>query len=377
MLTIIVTAYNIEEYIDKCLQTVCGQTNQNIEVLVVDDGSTDSTLSICKEYEHRDNRVEVLHQNNQGIISARKKGVLAAKGDCITFVDGDDWLEPDIFEKMIPYISDEIDLITAGMYVDYEDHTVSCFDYFQDGLYDQGLLDTRIIPEMAWIDKERVQGILSSVCNKIFKRELLIKVLENIDERITDGEDAAIVYPYLLCSKKIYISKTIGYHYVQRKGSMLHNNCTETFERISILNEQLRRTMLFENKLLERQIKGYLSYHIIPALKEVYNIKPCDLIKTFKLPPLEAYYGKRVVVYGGGEKGNYYVDTIKNIGETSIVLWVDKNADSLGDWRIVHPARISTCRFDIVIIAINNKEICNEVKLELINAGVDEDSIIF
>lgn len=137
MLTVIVSAYNVDKYIGKCLRTVCGQSYTDIEIIVVDDGSTDATLRICKEYESMDCRVKVLHQNNQGIICTRNNGVRNAQGDYVTFVDGDDWLEQDTYANMINYISEDIDLVTAGTFVDYKDHTVSCFDYFREGLFEK------------------------------------------------------------------------------------------------------------------------------------------------------------------------------------------------------------------------------------------------
>lgn len=100
LISVIVAAYNIEAYISRCLESLMAQTYQNLEIIVVDDGSKDRTGSICDEFAQRDSRIHIIHQQNMGLSGARNKGLEIAKGSYIGFVDGDDWIEPEMYAAM-------------------------------------------------------------------------------------------------------------------------------------------------------------------------------------------------------------------------------------------------------------------------------------
>lgn len=98
LISIIIPVYNVEEYLSACLKSVIGQTYKNLEIIVVDDGSTDKSGMICDEYCNRDNRITVIHKKNGGLSDARNAGLKAAKGQYIGFVDSDDWIAPEMYE---------------------------------------------------------------------------------------------------------------------------------------------------------------------------------------------------------------------------------------------------------------------------------------
>ena len=95
MVSVIVPVYNISGYLERCLQSILSQTYVDLEIILVDDGSEDSSGQICDQYAEIDNRIRVIHKKNGGLVSARKAGVSAASGDYVVWVDGDDWIEPD------------------------------------------------------------------------------------------------------------------------------------------------------------------------------------------------------------------------------------------------------------------------------------------
>ena len=100
-ISVIVPVYKVEPYLRKCLDSIAGQTYQNLEIILVDDGSPDSCGSICDEYAVQDKRVRVIHKENGGVSSARNAGLAAATGDWIGWVDSDDWIEPDLYSYML------------------------------------------------------------------------------------------------------------------------------------------------------------------------------------------------------------------------------------------------------------------------------------
>ena len=115
LISIIVPIYNAEKYITQCVKSILGQTYRHVEVILIDDGSTDSSLDICRGHASKDSRVKIIHQTNQGVSVARNKGVKASRGDFIMFVDADDYLDLSIIEKMVNELSAGVDIVMCNM----------------------------------------------------------------------------------------------------------------------------------------------------------------------------------------------------------------------------------------------------------------------
>ena len=114
-ISVIVPIYNVEEYLGRCIESIINQTYQNIEIILVDDGSTDNSLSICKEYAIKDRRINIIHKENAGVSSARNIGLKKSKGEFVTFVDSDDYVKLTCFEKMIRGIkNNDVDMVVVG-----------------------------------------------------------------------------------------------------------------------------------------------------------------------------------------------------------------------------------------------------------------------
>ena len=117
MISIIVPIYNVAPYLSQCIESLMEQTYKDIEMILVDDGSTDNSPAICEEYKKKDPRIRVIHQENKGVVSARKEGLRAARGTYIGFVDGDDWIEPDMYACMYQKLIDQkVDIVMCGRY---------------------------------------------------------------------------------------------------------------------------------------------------------------------------------------------------------------------------------------------------------------------
>ena len=115
-LSIIVPVYNVCDYLKDCIDSILAQSFTDFELILVDDGSTDGSGEICDEYVKRDSRIRVIHKGNGGVVSARKAGVAAAKGLYVGYVDGDDWIESDMYEKMVHYMREyDCDLVMCDI----------------------------------------------------------------------------------------------------------------------------------------------------------------------------------------------------------------------------------------------------------------------
>lgn len=218
--SIIITAYNVEKFIKKCIESVIAQTFKQLEIIVVDDGSTDSTLKTIKEITENHSNIIVLNKNNDGVSEARNLGIKHAKGVYITFVDGDDWIEADMIENM--YIKAEelgADVTVCDAIVDYEDGRRF---YLKSG-------DIKEYGEKLINNKNIIVNMLPAVWNKLYKKTLFTE--KNIYfPKGAIGEDLATTFRILVSCDKICKVNRGYYHYIQREGSLMRQYNDQIFD---------------------------------------------------------------------------------------------------------------------------------------------------
>ena len=220
LLSVIIPVYNVEEYLVRCVDSILAQTYENLEVILVDDGSPDGSGAICDCFAAKDSRVKVIHKPNGGLSSARNAGMDAASGEYITFVDSDDWIEPDSYEHLL------------GLMQKYQVQLVCGGNMDVDGGTGEKTLGVCPKKEEVVTAEEFVgrmflwQGVDSSVCDKIFHRSLL----EGF--RFPEGqvsEDVAITYKIVLGADRAAFSEKPFYNYYHRTGSI--SRATEITEK--------------------------------------------------------------------------------------------------------------------------------------------------
>ncbi len=204
--------YNTAPWLRRCLGSICGQTYPHLEIICVNDGSTDESANILEEYAAKDSRIKIITQKNGGLSAARNTGLEHATGEWVTGVDSDDYIAPDLYEKAVACASDAVDMVFFGVKeVDDEGKQLPRRDYFdlpKEGEYD-------MTPELA----EKL-----NVCfwSKLWRR----RVLEKHHLRFPVGllhEDEALYYAALPYIGKVSVCANDGYRYVQRVGSIMHS----------------------------------------------------------------------------------------------------------------------------------------------------------
>lgn len=276
LLSIIIPAYNIESYIGRCLESLIIQTYKNLEIIVVDDGSKDNTLSIIKEYCNKDNRINVIHKKNEGVSVARLTGMKKASGEYIGFVDGDDIVEKDMFEFLMNNAKKYgADISHCGYVMDFPDgHS----DYYYNtgkriaqnnfkGLED--LLEGKFVEPGLW--------------NKIYKKNLIETYIRqnSMDYSIKNLEDLLVNY-YLFKEAKLSIYEDrCKYHYTLRKSSAATNiTRNKIIDPIKVFRIIL--TDIDSNDLYNTVYRRYLSSLIISATKNPYSDLKKEAIKSIK-----------------------------------------------------------------------------------------------
>ncbi len=360
MFSIIIPVYNIKEYISECLESASVQTYSNIEVIIIDDGSTDGSGQICDEFASKDARFKVIHKINEGLVRARKDGVLAASGDYVCFVDGDDFIEPEMIGRSVGIFEKEkVDVVLFGRYTDT--NMISCTGQqgFPMGKYDRERLENEIYPYMI-ANGFMEWGIYPAVWDKAFKRELLLESQMAVDDRITMGEDAACVFPCLLKADSIYISDECFYHYRQRPTSMVRNasDSKKEKERFKVLYENvagrlsdLAYTREFGDRLLG-QWRKFMLFLMIPRADVLYDgVKELDYL--FPYPNVKK--GDSVVIYGAGIYGARLYVFLKHTGFCNVKAIVDRDYKNLStaDVPVLPPEAVFETDADHVIIALS------------------------
>lgn len=216
LISIIVPYYNNENYIKKCIESLLEQTYANIEIILVDDGSTDNSLKICNSYAKNDQRIKIIHKNNGGISSARNSGLEIAKGDYIGFVDSDDFIENNMYELMLDDIlKNKTDISICNIF--YETHTGK-------EIYKYSLDDFSFNRDKFPFNIYHNLSINGYCCNKLYSRNIIFnnKNIIQFDSHIGISEDGLFNYEifdknnFFSCS---YINKKL-YHYIQIKSSV-------------------------------------------------------------------------------------------------------------------------------------------------------------
>lgn len=208
MISVIVPVYNVEKYLNRCIDSIINQTYTDLEIILVDDGSTDSSGSICDEYAQKDERIKVIHKENGGLSDARNTGVAAATGDYVSFIDSDDYIEPDMMELLITTIGD-CDMSMCGMYHEYPNHVESHYNSETMSFKTDGISAFALILE---------GRILSGyMCNRLIKSEIVKKL------RFPKGkifEDMYYNNELMPLIKDVYINTKPMYHYLHRENSI-------------------------------------------------------------------------------------------------------------------------------------------------------------
>lgn len=212
LISIIVPIYNVENYLEKCLCSICNQSYSNLEILLIDDGSNDRSAEICDEYTIKDRRIRVIHQENKGEAGARNKGLYEAKGEYIGFVDSDDYIEPTMFEELFMMLNSYEADIAACSYV-YENEK-------------KEIINKCCMNEAIWRGQDSLLWffrfkIIGGVCNKLLKKSIIDNFKLKFDISIKHGPDLNFLGKYLVCSTKGGVSTNkCLYHYVQHKNSI-------------------------------------------------------------------------------------------------------------------------------------------------------------
>lgn len=278
LISVIVPVYNVEKYIDKCVESIRKQTYKNIEIILVDDESPDNCPQICDNYAQIDNRIRVIHKKNAGLGFARNSGLDIARGEFVAFVDSDDYLDLNRFESMINLIKrSNADVCLEGMCREDNGKIDIISNVFAGKCFEGEEISNILLPALIGADQFDKNYVGVSVCRGLYRRSIIEKKGTRFEsERLWASEDMLFnlgLYKYV---NKAVMSKDSGYYYRLNEGSLTHtadntiidkydqlyNRVVEDSNEFSSSDEIIKRiqlTYVFDYKAVMKEFANQLS----------------------------------------------------------------------------------------------------------------------
>lgn len=265
LLSVIVPVYNVEMYLSQCVKSILNQTFDNFEVILVDDGSKDSSGQLCDDFAVSDSRISVIHKENGGNTSARKAGLEKAVGKYVAYVDSDDWIDSEMFRIMVSAIqASQLDMVCCQYSVECENRTIPYVMNWESGIYREEKLEQ--VKQNILCYKDRCDfGISPSIWGKIFVRRKLLSYQMQVPEEIKMGEDVAVTVPYILCCDNIQILNESFYHYRMNNASITHTLKPNILHENLVLIDYLQRVIAPQWKM---QLQSYTWMLLTMILSE-------------------------------------------------------------------------------------------------------------
>lgn len=246
-ISIIVPVYNVEKYLSRCLNSILNQTYSHLEIIIVNDGSTDNSLNICNEFAEKDKRIVLINQRNKGLSGARNTGLRFASGDYVGFIDSDDMIESDMIEDCYKIIeSYSPDVITTNV-LSYKRGNASYTEFRNNLPYGKILNKKEIIKHFIEPYYGGYMGIIPSVWSKLYKLAFLKRNNHFFDETLKRSEDYWFNFFVFITAEDVYAINKGYYHYYANEGSMIRSFRENQFE--AFLSN--RNRLLAENEVLK------------------------------------------------------------------------------------------------------------------------------
>lgn len=366
-ISVIVPIYNTEAYLSQCIQSIRNQTYENIEIILVNDGSTDDSRRICEEAKGQDGRVHVIDKSNGGPASARKEGIKRASGDYVCFVDSDDWVEEDMCQGYRDILRRyDADIVVSGFLGESGEDVRVMTQLLEEGYYRLDEMPSAFITDIIF-DKKVDRGIVTpSLWGKCFRRDIVKKNILSMDDTIRNGEDGGVWIPTLLDAKGLYSSEKCWYHYRARELSQSRTVADDYFEKTGILHRHLvsECSVRQADECIFYSIERYTEVLIRNGVLKRSGIK----INRKWLFPYEAVESdSAIIVYGAGDVGISYHRQLLANGYCKVVMMVDKRFETLSSDKltIASPEKVKGAEADAIVIAIEDDKVRAAIAQEL------------
>ncbi|WP_024866217.1 glycosyltransferase family 2 protein [Butyrivibrio sp. FCS014] len=375
LVSVVITIYNIIDYLEKCVASVSKQTYKKLEIILVDDGSTDGSAKRCEELATEDARIKVIHKENGGVVSARKAGIKEATGQYFLNIDGDDWIEENMIELLVQNIhKDDSDIAVCGFWREGDEREE--YTWPSSNFTITETKKNKIAID--WLNGEL--NCIEVVWNKLYKTDLFRSVYESVPNYLSNGEDVIAFFYLISHGVKVCVLDIKLYHYVSRLGSVSQSSDgTKSMASrelmIGFLAQEIEKGFDVPKDVLDNWI-------IAETMSEISkNIIGGDsFIQTFYTNNIKMMRGKKVVIYGAGKVGKDLFKQLAACEDINICMWIDRNFQkySYGFHEVNSIDALTTMDYDVIMVAILDKKIYESIRSSLIEQfEISKDKIIW
>ena len=372
--SVIVPIYNIAPYVHQCVSSIINQTYKNLEIILVNDGSTDESVYFCEYFKKIDKRIKVIHKKNGGLVSARKSGIKEANGEYVFYVDGDDWLKKDCIEMYVnEAIKNNSDVVIGSHFREFIGIFKKMNNIIPFGIYNKEKLSE--IYSYIISDKNFFRhGIYTYSWGKLYKREIALKFQLEVLDNLTIGEDAAFLYPLLFNIEKLSIINYSGYVYRHRPNSMLkvYGEIKDEIKKLKILFDFLYEKL---NKFNVKQLYEYFYYlSLVRSGAFLENLE----VKNYLNILTDIPKGSKIILYNSGSFGQRIYQGLKKSKYYNVVAWADEDhyESQIMGLPVISPFDIKNMEFDYIIIASFDFSFIEQTKKLLLDNGVVLNKIV-
>lgn len=388
LLSVVVPVYNVAQYLDRCIQSILAQTYRNLEVILVNDGSTDGSEEICAKYAQLDSRIMLISQENQGASAARRSGIRLATGKYMSFVDPDDYIDVDLYEQLMSCRAN-FDVVISQWLRESDCEVRRAYDTIRPGAYQtpedmEFLIRHLVNVSLPGGSVNILPGIAAYLWNKLFRTELVKEVVEEIKVDLPVSNDRPIIYGVMLRCKSVLITEICGYHYWVRSDSLGHiseRNCRylkSICDFYELMESLLEKDPRYDVLMPQLQMKFSEEITRSPV-KMGFSVEAQLQLKTPVFPFINFLEGKRIALYGAGPLGRSYRRQIQKWGICQVALWVDEDwEEHVGTGLAVSPVeRLIDENFHYVVIAASEQIEAGRISRKLILMGIEENRILW
>ena len=430
MISVIVPVYNAENYLDRCIASICGQSYKNLEIILVDDGSSDSSSDKCDQWKAKDSRICVIHKENEGLSSARNAGIEKSQGAYIAFVDADDAIHENFIEILYQLCEDNMCQIAQCDFLYVEEGYPKLPICSQQETI---VISNREALRNCCMGADFVK--FNVAWNKLYKKELFSEIRYPLGKL---HEDEFITYQIFWKASRIIVTSEYLYYYLQHSGSIMGDKYNikhldrlealqeranrlkenrlfdeyastiiryyydiwnawdkiEFFDQAEVERRSLRTFLQEESKKLEAEIVNLPGHSYLDNLAVVYphlSTKEKEELKKkygahLEAPGVEQYVfpfqalpkNAKIALYGAGLVGKIFSMQLQATRFCEVVLWVDNRWFSFDKAYHIQPVyRLLEADYEFVVIAIKDKRVAESIRKRLIAWGINNRKIVW
>ena len=372
LLSVILPVFNTNKELPKCINSIINQTYRDLQIILIDDGSTDGSAEICDELSLTDCRIECYHTANKGLVSARKTGARYAKGEFIISVDSDDWMEKDYFERFVTAIEAlHCDQVWSTAYFrEYRNRTILCEASVEKHITDaaeQEYLLKKAKGEYGYCD-----DIPYFMWTKCIRKDLFIQIYESLNDEISYHEDGSFSVRILANNSNAFFINNAGYHYVQRDSSMAHMPLDSLDKLALVRNSTLDYLKSVSGCVtLKKVVEGAYICALVTMDFAAMQSKLSDELVPFS----EVKYGSRIILFGLGNVGRKIYEYLTSTPDYILVGVTDNRDQSEVCKDFCQPNEIDYNMSDYIVVATVKKNIADQISAQLIGYGVLPEKI--